>query len=37
MAAQHGGVYRGAAVGRFLDWFGRLECGIDQLDAIYRQ
>ncbi len=37
MAAQHGGVYRGAAVGRFLDWFGRLECGIDQLDAIYKQ
>jgi flavorubredoxin len=37
IAAQHGGVYRGAAVGRFLDWFARLECGIDQLDLIYRQ
>ncbi len=37
IAAQHGGVYCGPAVDRFLDWFGRLECGIDQLDALYRQ
>lgn len=36
IAAQHGGVYRGAAVGRFLDWFGRLSCGIDMLDSIYK-
>lgn len=37
MAAQHGGVYRGEAVARFLEWFGRLECGIDQLESIYKQ
>jgi flavorubredoxin len=37
MAAQHGGVYRGAAVGRFIEWFSKLECGMDQLDSIYKQ
>ncbi len=29
IAPQHGPVYRGKAVGQFLSWFGKLECGID--------
>lgn len=33
IAPQHGPVYRGAAVGAFLDWFRELECGIDLMTA----
>lgn len=29
IAPQHGPVYRGAAVGEFLEWFRHLECGVD--------
>jgi flavorubredoxin len=29
IAPQHGPVYRGAAVRAFLDWFEKLECGVD--------
>ncbi len=29
LAPQHGPIYRGRAVADFLDWFARLECGID--------
>ena len=29
IAPQHGPVYRGVAVGDFLDWFKNLECGLD--------
>ena len=29
LAPQHGPIYRGAAVKGFLDWFRRLECGVD--------
>jgi flavorubredoxin len=29
IAPQHGPIYRGAAVGEFLRWFGDLQCGID--------
>lgn len=36
IAPQHGAVYRGGTVGRFLDWFGKLECGIDTIDSIYK-
>ncbi len=32
---QHGAIYRGPAVGRFLDWLADLECGVDNLDALY--
>lgn len=35
IASQHGGVYRGAAVAAFIEWFGKLECGTDLLDSIY--
>ncbi|HJU49467.1 MAG TPA: MBL fold metallo-hydrolase [Pseudogulbenkiania sp.] len=34
IAPQHGPVYRGAAVKAFLDWFERLECGVDLIEAI---
>ncbi|UCV23669.1 oxygen-binding di-iron domain-containing protein [Ferribacterium limneticum] len=29
IAPQHGPIYRGAAVQGFLDWFKKLECGVD--------
>lgn len=29
IAPQHGPIYRGAAVQAFLDWFKKLECGVD--------
>lgn len=32
IAPQHGPVYRGAAVKGFLDWFQRLECGVDLIE-----
>lgn len=35
IAPQHGAIFRGDQVSRFLEWFGSLECGIDDLDAIY--
>ncbi len=35
IAAQHGAVYRGAAVAAFLAWFGALSCGIDIIETIY--
>jgi flavorubredoxin len=37
IAAQHGGIYRGEAVGKFLEWFGKLVCGIDAVDSVYKQ
>lgn len=36
IAAQHGGVYRGDAVSAFLDWLGKLTCGIDTIESIYK-
>lgn len=30
---QHGAIFTGRDVERFLDWFGSLECGVDLLDA----
>jgi len=33
IAPQHGPIYRGAAVGDFLKWFGELECGLDLISA----
>jgi flavorubredoxin len=36
IAPQHGAVYRDAAVARFLDWFAKLECGVDLLDSLYK-
>jgi flavorubredoxin len=36
LAPQHGAVYRGQAVGAFLDWLSALRCGVDDLDALYR-
>jgi flavorubredoxin len=36
IAPQHGAIYKDATVARFLDWFGKLECGIDLLDSIYK-
>ncbi len=36
IAPQHGAVYRGEAVGAFLDWLAGLRCGVDDLDALYR-
>ena len=35
IAPQHGGVYKGAAVGAFLSWLGGLRCGVDLIDEIY--
>jgi flavorubredoxin len=35
IAPQHGGVYRGAAVGAFLAWLSGLRCGVDLIDEIY--
>lgn len=36
IAAQHGGVYRNESVQAFLDWLGKLSCGIDIIDSIYK-
>lgn len=35
IAPQHGAILAGENVARFLDWFGKLSCGTDQLNAIY--
>lgn len=36
IAPQHGAVYRGPAVGAFLDWLASLRCGLDDVEALYR-
>jgi flavorubredoxin len=36
IAPQHGAVYRDEGAKSFLEWFSRLECGIDLLDSIYK-
>lgn len=36
IAPQHGAIYKDASVSRFLEWFGKLECGIDLLDSLYK-
>ncbi|GAB1482287.1 MBL fold metallo-hydrolase [Treponema sp.] len=36
IAAQHGSIYRGEAVKRFIDWFAHLDCGLDLIDTIYK-
>lgn len=33
LAPQHGPVYRGKTVRQFLDWFARLQCGIDLMSV----
>jgi flavorubredoxin len=35
IAPQHGGIYKGPAVGAFLAWLSSLRCGIDLIDEIY--
>ena len=35
IAPQHGAIMVGGAVPKFFDWFGRLSCGVDNLQAIY--
>jgi len=35
IAPQHGALFNGETVKRFLQWFETLECGIDNLDQIY--
>jgi flavorubredoxin len=34
IAPQHGPIYRGKAVKQFLEWFNRLECGVDLLEEL---
>jgi flavorubredoxin len=35
IAPQHGGMFRGEAVGAFLSWLTNLRCGLDIIDEIY--
>ena len=35
IAPQHGALFKGENVGRFLNWFGGLRCGVDIIDEIY--
>lgn len=35
LAPQHGAMLRGPAVGQFLDWLSRLECGVDRIGEVY--
>ncbi len=35
IAPQHGAVMKGENVGRFLDWFGNLRCGVDIMDQLF--
>ena len=35
IAPQHGAIFRGEDVGRFLDWLEGLRCGVDLIDEIY--
>lgn len=32
---QHGAIFKREMVGSFLEWFGKLECGIDEIDSLY--
>jgi len=36
IAPQHGALFRGEQVGRFIDWCEQLECGVDLLPDAYR-
>jgi flavorubredoxin len=35
IAPQHGGIFRGPAVGDFLSWLAGLRCGLDLIDEIF--
>ena len=35
IAPQHGAVFSGDNVNKFLSWFEKLECGIDRIDTLY--
>ncbi len=35
IAPQHGSIYRGENLEKFLNWFSQLKCGIDLLDELY--
>ncbi len=35
IAPQHGAIYKGASVKRFLDWLSALRCGVDIADQIF--
>lgn len=35
IAPQHGAVYKGENVGKFLDWMANLQCGVDFIDALF--
>lgn len=37
IAPQHGAVYRGESVGKFLSWLSALRCGVDLADQIFGQ
>ena len=37
IAPQHGAVYRGEAVGKFLSWLSSLRCGVDLADQFFGQ
>jgi len=36
LAPQHGALFRGELVGRFIDWISELECGVDLMGDSYR-
>jgi flavorubredoxin len=35
IAPQHGALFNGENVQKFMNWFSKLECGVDILDSIY--
>ncbi len=35
LAPQHGAIFEGASVNKFLDWLSGLRCGLDLIDQIY--
>jgi flavorubredoxin len=35
IAPQHGAVFRGESVKKFLEWFRNLKCGVDLIDNLY--
>jgi len=35
LGTEDGALFRGANVGRFLDWLDGLRCGVDIIDEIY--
>ncbi|MDQ7082861.1 MAG: MBL fold metallo-hydrolase [Aquificota bacterium] len=37
IAPQHGAIFSGDNVRKFLDWFRNLECGVDLIERIYRR